>query len=119
MGTCSQLPAVVWLSGFFNPQSFLTAIMQLTARRNEMPLDKMCFQSGVMVEPRIGELHSAMPVLFIRAIHVDKQESRSVYECPVYKTRTRGNTYIWTFNLKTKERPTKWILAGVALLLQI
>ena len=31
-----------WLPGFFNPQSFLTAIMQSTARKNELPLDKMC-----------------------------------------------------------------------------
>ena len=30
-----------------------------------------------------------------------------------------GPTYIWTFNLKTKERSSKWVLAGVALLLQI
>lgn len=36
------LPASVWLAGFFNPQSFLTAIMQQTARKNEWPLDKMC-----------------------------------------------------------------------------
>ena len=35
------LPASVWLPGFFNPQSFLTAIMQSTARKNELPLDKM------------------------------------------------------------------------------
>lgn len=59
-----------------------------------------------------------------------------MYECPVYKTRSRGPTYIWTFNLKTKERPSKWVkiikslilpflnlfssqvLAGVAVLLQ-
>ena len=37
-----NLPISVWLPGFFNPQSFLTAIMQSTARKNELPLDKMC-----------------------------------------------------------------------------
>ena len=37
-----NLPSSVWLSGFFNPQSFLTAIMQSTARKNELPLDRMC-----------------------------------------------------------------------------
>ena len=36
------LPVSVWLPGFFNPQSLLTAIMQSTARKNELPLDKMC-----------------------------------------------------------------------------
>jgi len=42
-----QLPPAVWLGGFFNPQSFLTAIMQQTARKNELPLDKMCLQCDV------------------------------------------------------------------------
>ena len=41
------LPSSVWLSGLFNPQSFLTAIMQTTARRQELPLDKMCLASDV------------------------------------------------------------------------
>ena len=41
------MPTSVWLSGFFNPQSFLTAIMQTTARRQELPLDKMCLASDV------------------------------------------------------------------------
>jgi dynein heavy chain, axonemal len=35
-----SVPKVVWLSGLFNPQSFLTAVMQTTARRNDWPLDK-------------------------------------------------------------------------------
>jgi hypothetical protein len=47
------------------------------------------------------------------------QELRNLYECPVYKTRQRGPTYVWTFNLRTKEKASKWVLAGVALLLQI
>lgn len=42
-----QLPSSVWLAGFFNPQSLLTAIMQSTARRQELPLDKMCLQCDV------------------------------------------------------------------------
>ncbi|KAL2077981.1 hypothetical protein ACEWY4_025666 [Coilia grayii] len=147
------LPAAVWLAGFFNPQSFLTAIMQSMARRNEWPLDKMCLQcdvtkksredftappregayvyglfmegarwdtqAGIIVDARLKELTPAVPVIFIKAIPVDKQETRNVYQCPVYKTRQRGPTYVWTFNLKTKENPSKWTLAGVALLLQI
>lgn len=42
-----QVPPSVWLAGFFNPQSFLTAIMQSTARKSELPLDQMCLQCDV------------------------------------------------------------------------
>ena len=38
--TDMSLPKVVWLGALFNPQSFLTAVMQTTARRNDWPLDK-------------------------------------------------------------------------------
>ncbi|XP_077184230.1 dynein axonemal heavy chain 17 isoform X3 [Paroedura picta] len=147
------LPTTVWLAGFFNPQSFLTAIMQSMARKNEWPLDRMCLsvevtkknredmtappregsyvhglfmegarwdiQTGVITDARLKELTPATPVIFIKAIPVDRMDTKNMYECPVYKTRTRGPTYVWTFNLKTKEKPAKWILAGVALLLQV
>ncbi|KAI4543842.1 hypothetical protein MG293_006636 [Ovis ammon polii] len=146
------LPAVVWLSGFFNPQAFLTAIMQTTARKNEWPLDKMCLtvditkktkddyghppregaylhgllmegarwdsQSGTIVEARLKELRSTMPVIFAKAIPVDRQETKHTYACPVYKTKRRGPHYVWTFRLKSKEKAAKWVLAGVALLLE-
>ncbi|KAK2522722.1 Dnah9 [Columba livia] len=148
-----SLPSTVWLAGFFNPQSFLTAIMQSAARKNEWPLDKMTLQcdvtkknredftsppregahvhglfmegarwdaqAGLITEARLKELTPAMPVIFIKAIPADKQDIRSTYQCPVYKTRQRGPTYVWTFNLKTRENPSKWVLAGVALLLQV
>ncbi|XP_068770010.1 dynein axonemal heavy chain 9 [Struthio camelus] len=148
-----SLPSAVWLAGFFNPQSFLTAIMQSTARKNEWPLDKMTLQcdvtkknredfasppregayihglfmegarwdaqTGIITDARLKELTPAMPVIFIKAIPADKQDIRIMYPCPVYKTRQRGPTFVWTFNLKTKENPSKWVLAGVALLLQI
>lgn len=41
-----------------------------------------------------------MPVIFIKAIPVDRMDTKNVYECPVYKTRMRGPTYVWTFNPK-------------------
>ncbi|XP_032945882.1 dynein axonemal heavy chain 9 [Rhinolophus ferrumequinum] len=147
------MPSTVWLTGFFNPQSFLTAIMQSMARRNEWPLDQMALQcdvtkknreefrsppregayvyglfmegarwdaqAGIIAEAKLKDLTPPMPVVFIRAIPADKQDCRSVYPCPVYKTCQRGPTYVWTFNLKTKEKPSKWVLAGVALLLQV
>ena len=47
-----QLPGSVWLSGLFNPQSFLTAIMQTTARKNEWPLDKMTLTVDVLKKNR-------------------------------------------------------------------
>ena len=42
------MPTTLWLGGLFNPQSFLTAIMQSMARKNEWPLDKMALQVDVL-----------------------------------------------------------------------
>ncbi|XP_061032339.1 dynein axonemal heavy chain 9 [Eubalaena glacialis] len=148
-----MMPSTVWLTGFFNPQSFLTAIMQSTARKNEWPLDQMALQcdvtkknreefrtppregayihglfmegarwdaqAGIITEGKLKELTPPMPVLLLKAIPADKQDCRRIYPCPVYKTCQRGPTYVWTFHLKTKEKPSKWVLAGVALLLQV
>ncbi|NXO22161.1 DYH9 protein, partial [Cisticola juncidis] len=75
-------------------------------------------QAGTMAEARLKELTAAMPVVFIKAVPEDRQDTRGLYPCPLYRTRQRGPTYVWTFNLKTKESPSKWVLAGVALLLQ-
>ncbi|NXC86603.1 DYH9 protein, partial [Cercotrichas coryphoeus] len=76
-------------------------------------------QAGSIADARLQELTPAMPVVFIRAVPGDRQDTRALYPCPLYKTRQRGPTYVWTLNLKTKESPSKWVLAGVALLLQI
>lgn len=88
---------------------------------------------------RFKDLCPLMPVLYAKAITQDKQETKNIYECPVYRTRLNGwyfsctendlqfsllyfrmraSTYIWTFNLKSREKPSKWILSGVAILLQ-
>ncbi|KAK5876310.1 hypothetical protein CesoFtcFv8_025677 [Champsocephalus esox] len=69
-------------------------------------------QTGIIADACLKELTPAMPVIFVRAVPEDKQESRSVYQCPVYKTHQRRSTYDWTFNLKTKESPSKWTSAS-------
>ena len=147
-----QLPYAVTLGYLFNPQSFLTAIMQTTARKNEWPLDRMCLsvditkrskeelggapregayiwglylegarwdmQTSQLAEAKLKEITSAMPVIFVKAIPIDRMDTKGMYECPVYKIKTRGAHFVWTFFLKTKEKASKWVLGGVALLLQ-
>ncbi|VVD05320.1 unnamed protein product [Leptidea sinapis] len=75
--------------------------------------------TGGIVESYMMELFPIMPVIYIKAVTQDKQDTKNVYECPVYKIRMRGPTFVWTFNLKTKDKPTRWTLAGVALLLGV
>jgi len=157
------LPNTVWLGGLFNPQAFLTAILQQTARKNQWPLDKVVLtvdvtkkynkddftsppregaylyglymagarwdtQTGLIQEARLKELCPAMPVIFCKAIPVEKEDLRGTYSCPTFKTVERGRAteavavglcpgFVWYFNLKTKASPNKWVLAGCAMTL--
>ena len=42
-----SLPHSIWISGFFNPQSFLTAVMQVQARANNWALDRVVVMTEV------------------------------------------------------------------------
>jgi dynein heavy chain len=42
-----ETPAVLWIAGLFNPMSFLTAIMQVTSRAHQLPLDDICLKTDV------------------------------------------------------------------------
>jgi dynein heavy chain len=162
-GDITALPSCVWLGGLFNPQAFLTAIGQQTARKNEWPLDKVVLtidvtkkynkddfgsapregaylyglymagarwdtQTGLIQEARLKELCPPMPVIFCKAIPLDKLDLRGTYSCPTFKTVERGRAkeavavglcpgFVWYFNLKTKVHPNKWTLAGCAMTL--
>lgn len=43
-----QMPKSVCLPYLFNPMSFITAVVQSTAREKNLPLDNMCIQTNVM-----------------------------------------------------------------------
>ena len=157
------LPSSVWLGGLFNPQAFLTAIAQQTARKNEWPLDKVVLNvdvtkkynredftsppregaylyglymagarwdtgTGTIQDAKLKELCPPMPVIFCKAIPVDKQDLRGTYSTPTFKTVQRGRAkemvavglcpgFVWYFNLKTKAHANKWVLAGCAMTL--
>jgi len=149
-----DIPRVTWVSGLVNPQSFLTAICQVTAQSNQWELDKLVtqtevtkkltmdevdlpskdgaliiglfmqgsrweFQSGVVEKSRPKEMFCPMPVINVKAVAIDKAETKGVYQCPVYKTEQRGPTFVFCAQLKTKSPPQRWILAGVALIMDI
>merc|ERR1719231_1624483 len=55
-----EIPKVTWLSGLITPQSFLTAIMQVTAQKNQLELDKLLVQTDVTkkMSPEEIDTHS-------------------------------------------------------------
>jgi len=151
-----NISKVIMISRFFNPQSFLTAIMQVIARAKSYELNKLYiqteitkkaieeidssakegsyvygfvlegarwdFQGGFLDESRPKEMFSVLPVVYCKAapVQVDAKEDKSLYICPVYKTEDRGGgTYVFPAQLKTRAPPRKWILAGVALILDV
>lgn len=67
----------------------------------------------------LRDLNPPMPVLFVKAVPAEQQELKNTYQCPVYRTKQRGPTYVWSLLLRTKQPPAKWVMAGVALLLSV
>lgn len=149
-----EIPAVVWLAGFVNPQSFLTAIQQVTAQTNRWELDKLAISTEVTryetpddceAPSREGaylsgfslqgarwniekatvdrakpkEMSFPMPVINCKAVNVDQSERLGIYECPVYKTEQRGPTFVFNAQLKTQAPQAQWIMAGVAMIMDI
>jgi dynein heavy chain, axonemal len=83
---------------------------------------------GCLADSRIKELLPTLPVVYLRAVEVqpswDPQSvgyirGRSdIYECPVYTTTFRGPTYVFLATLRTREPKSKWVRAGVAIIMQ-
>ncbi|KAL4164616.1 hypothetical protein KRP22_004480 [Phytophthora ramorum] len=83
---------------------------------------------GHLVDPMPKELLPAAPVIYARAVVIDSKweatavghfrRSKDVFDCPVYQTTLRGPTYVFLATLNTIHPKAKWILAGVALVMQ-
>ncbi len=71
-------------------------------------------------EPK--KLFQPLPVVICRAAAVpaEGKEDKNYFICPVYKTKRRGPiTFVFTAQLKTKDPPQKWTLAGAAIILDV
>lgn len=55
-------PKSLWISGMFNPMSFLTAIMQTTARESGLPLDGMALKTDVTNERDPSNISDSAPI---------------------------------------------------------
>lgn len=62
---------------------------------------------------------SIVPVVNCRAVLLSDKVDKTVYQCPVYKTVDRMNTYVFPAQLKTKVPADKWVIQGVAMILDV
>jgi dynein heavy chain len=70
-------------------------------------------------ESKMKELYPKLPVMTIKSLPMNKVDYKDQYPCPVYKTQDRGPGFVTTLHLKTKSTPRKWVIGGVALLLDV
>ncbi|XP_077975281.1 dynein axonemal heavy chain 8-like [Styela clava] len=148
-------PICFWMTGFFNPQGFLTAMRQEVTRMHKgWALDSVTLhndmlksfkedvtsppQEGVyihglfldgaawdrrncrLMESQPKVLFVPLPVVHMFAVNSTAPKDPALYPCPVYKKPCRTDlTYITAVYLKTQQKPTHWIMRGVALLCDI
>jgi len=76
-------------------------------------------QGGIIEKARPREMFFQMPVIYCKSNFMASRPSTGIYHCPVYKTRQRGPTFVFAAQMKTKSKTAKWVLAGVALIMDI
>jgi dynein heavy chain len=75
--------------------------------------------SNSLEDSRPKEMFTRMPVINCKAGLVNDKEDKNVYVCPTYCVPTRRPYYVFPAQLRTKAPAAKWVLAGVALILDI
>ena len=75
---------------------------------------------GYLTDQKPKELHPKLPIINVVAQQSHEKSYAGKYKCPVYYTTQRGPTYVFTADMKmesTDSEDSKWILAGVAAIL--
>lgn len=77
---------------------------------------------AVLERSKPKEMFCKMPIINVQARAADRVAADIVngfYVCPCYKTEQRGPTFVFCAQLKTKAPSGKWVLAGVALIMDV
>jgi len=75
--------------------------------------------SGSLEDSKPKEMFTRMPVVNCKAASSQLREDNNIYICPTYCVPTRRPYFVFQAQLRTKQPPAKWVLAGVALILDI
>lgn len=70
-------------------------------------------------ESKPKEMFFKMPVVNCKAGPVSDKEEKNTYICPTYCVPTRRPYYVFAAQLRTKLPAAKWILGGVAIILDV
>jgi len=148
-----NIPKVTDISKLFKPQSFLTAIKQVTCQTLFLELDKLqvftevtkkepkavdaaakdgVFVQGLYLEgarwdmasnsvedSKPKEMAMLMPVIKCTANLMLEKVDKNSYICPTYCVPIRRPWFVFSGQLRTKYVPDKWVLAGVAMILDM
>ena len=75
--------------------------------------------SNSLEDSRPKEMFVIMPVINCKAGLQSEKEEANFYICPTYYVPTRRPHDIFPAQLRTRHPPAKWVLGGVALILDI
>ena len=76
-------------------------------------------ENQLIVKSKPKEMFVQMPIINCRGILSSAQETVGIFMCPVYTTQFRGPTFVFMAQFKTKSPGSRWILAGVAAVLDV
>ncbi|CAE8597984.1 unnamed protein product [Polarella glacialis] len=75
--------------------------------------------SNSLEDSKPKEMFTQMPVIACKAGPVSDKVDKNIFICPTYCVPTRRPFYVFPAQLRTKAIADKWVLAGVAMILDI
>jgi len=75
--------------------------------------------ANCLEDSRPKEMFTRLPVINCKAGIQQEKEDKNVYMCPTYCVPTRRPHFVFVAQLRTRQPAAKWVLAGVAIILDI